>query len=310
MSKDDQQPPSSQDFNYSRGFDYGVKHFLSPKTDFITKVISETLLLSLDQAQLLINIGAIYLNNRRVLNDQQVLIKDYLRVHTKPRRFNFANFNWSKVILFENEDCVIINKPTGIPCHPSVDNQLENVLKFMTVALSQELFIVNRLDVPTHGVLVLAKTKKFVKHFNSLLAEHQVIKIYKASVKQNKNAPPLTNRIYTHYMKPSPRAPKIVVDSLMPDYDPCDLEILNIENSLSEASTQKITIRLITGRTHQIRAQLSHLGYPINGDLMYGSTHSIHSNNESPERIELQCFSLTFKLSPWAEITSTFNAPS
>ena len=89
------------------------------------------------------------------------------------------------------------------------------------------------------------------------------------------------------WLEPSPRAPKVVSKEQQPKWQECLLEILEfskLENGLGEAR-----IKLHTGRTHQIRAQLSVEGHPIVGDVAYGALKVWEE-----ERIELEACELAF----------------
>jgi 23S rRNA pseudouridine1911/1915/1917 synthase len=114
--------------------------------------------------------------------------------------------------------------------------------------------------------LVYAKTKNFLSLFNRLLAERGVQKIYRAVVEGQK----LTTGLYQHSMEPSPRAPKTVVEESRPGWQECRLQILSVKN-IDDFTAQSLEIELLTGRTHQIRAQLSALNAPIRGDVLYGA---------------------------------------
>ena len=76
-------------------------------------------------------------------------------------------------MLREEEDYVVIDKPGGVPTVPTVDNLYENCLHMTGRAIEARgpLRVTHRLDQPTSGGLVLAKTKAFCSHFNQLLSE-------------------------------------------------------------------------------------------------------------------------------------------
>lgn len=269
---------------YSNGFEYGVRHLLSPKSGLISDVLLSTLNISKDDLQKLFPLGSVYLEGNRILNDQEIVEGAYLRVHTKPRRFPANTYDWSERILFNDENFVVVDKPAGLPVHASVDNAIENLQCYLKAFLKTELFISHRLDVPTSGLLVIAKNKNFLSLFNHLLAQRAVEKIYCARVQGLK----LQEGLYTHYMEPSPRAPKKV--QLEPNdlWQKCQLRVLDVQN-FPQLHEQKVRVELLTGRTHQIRAQLSALRAPICGDVLYGATKKYDF-----ERIDLEAESLKF----------------
>lgn len=250
----------------SRGFEYGVRHILSQIDGKISTAVCLELNMAEDDFYSLLHLGAIYADGKRIHADTLVKTNDYLRVHTKPRRFNTAPIDWRKTILFENEHYLVINKPAAIPVHPTVDNIRENILACLETEINQQLYITHRLDVPTQGLIVYAKSKEFQSLFNKILIEQKVTKKYLARCEGQLA---LTGLI-EHYMEPSPRGPKKVSRLPQEGWIDCRLRIEQCRYHAADGNTL-VDIELLTGRTHQIRAQLSELGHPIVGDSTYGA---------------------------------------
>lgn len=251
-----------------RGFEYGVIHWRSQAPGRLCDQIQSTLGLDLDKLRTLFDLGAIYDDQKRISDWAWLLeIADagtYLRLHTQPRRFQIPD-NLAKHVLFVAEDFLVLNKPAGIPCHPTVDNKVENLVFALSQTRGEDLFVTHRLDVGTSGLLILARNKEFQRYFNRLLSEQKVTKIYEAQLEK-----PMTGtfpRELTHYMCPSPRAPKKLSLTPQPGWSPCRLRILEFQDC-------QIRIELLTGRTHQIRAQLGFEGFPLAGDQLYGASYS------------------------------------
>jgi 23S rRNA pseudouridine1911/1915/1917 synthase len=269
---------------YSNGFEYGVRHILSPKSGPLSDAILGSLGISLENFLELLHLGSVYVDGQRTRENKYVDEGSYVRVHTKPRRFPANIFNWHERILFQDENFVVVNKPAGLPVHPSVDNILENLQVYLSDFLQTEIFITHRLDVPTSGLLVLAKNRNFLPLFNHLLGQRHVEKIYRARVQGLH----LREGLFTHYMEPSPRAPKKVQAEPRTDWQQCQLKIFDIQN-FPDLQEQEVRIELLTGRTHQIRAQLAALGGPICSDLLYGA-----AKKYDLEQIDLEAESLKF----------------
>ena len=276
----------------AHGFEYGVKHFYSPADGLAIDIIQTAL--NLDQSVVLnlFLLGSVYINHQRVLDaNHAVNYGHQMRVHTKPRRY-FVGYDWKSRIIFEHDDFVILNKPSGLPSHPSVDNVIENSLTQLERALNIKLLISHRLDTTTEGLIVYGKKPEFVKAFNLQLQSKNIEKKYVALI-QTRDA--LPGRLI-HYMEPSPRAPKKVTPIFTEGWDECELLIeKQMDYKVTELiDLQLIHINLLTGRTHQIRAQLAEAGYPLVGDKMYGSELVWAGNSRSNAQVALKSYSIEF----------------
>lgn len=252
-------------------FDDGVKHFNNQKADLLSEILYEVLSLNSEDFRTLLKLGAIYANNERQIKDKFISENNFFRVHSKPRRYK-CDFPWSSLIIFENDFFLVLNKPSGIPSHPSVDNVIENSLTQTSLARKFPLFVTHRLDTLTSGLIVYGKKQSFVKSFNVQLEKRSIRKKYVALVESTQTFP---NRL-THYMDPSAGTPKNLSDKATEGWPICELEILAQKEVSSKLSCVKIG--LLTGRTHQIRSQLSHLQAPIMGDSLYGAKLPFQKN--------------------------------
>lgn len=273
-------------FVQKRGFDYGVEHRLVTKPQRLMDYLQSEVHLSTDGAQSLIQMGAIYLNQERTLTNEEIHSGDYLRIHTKPRRFEINQLKLSDILIDENSDFLVLNKPHGIPVHASVDNIKENLHAFLVSHYGPSIGVTHRLDIGTSGLIIFSKTKPFQKDFNSLLSTGSVNKFYRAIVHGETPITPLLE----HHMEPSPRAPKKVSRSQGPGWAYCKLEV--IDQEVPKKNFSELLLKLHTGRTHQIRSQLSFEGHPVLGDKLYGSPVSLKKDEWA-----LQSFSLSFEWS-------------
>ncbi len=262
-----------------RGYEYGVKHLLSSRMGPLLDVLEKDLDLSREDLKKLLQLGAVYVKGARIFTDLLLEAETYVRVHTKPRRFPANDHLWRHRLVFSNENFAVVNKPAALPCHATVDNVQENVLAYLAEDLGETFFLTHRLDVPTQGLLVVAKTKKFQSAFNQLVAAREFQKFYRALVEVSHAEAPLVFPVpgfYRHHMQVSPRAPKIVTNEENPHSQICDLEIL--EARAFQPGLYEVLIQLHTGRTHQIRAQMAALGFPIQGDHLYGAKKINHED--------------------------------
>ncbi len=249
----------------------GINHFTNLEANLLSEILCNELQTNTEQFKNLLMLGAIYVNNERQDKDKLIAEGSAFRVHSKPRRYN-CDFPWKDLIVFENDFYLVLNKPSGVPSHAAVDNILDNALTQTSQARNFPLFITHRLDTLTSGLIVYAKKPSFAKSFNVQMQHRKVRKKYVALVEGNKS---VTGKL-TNYMDPSPGSPKRLSDKPVEGYSLCELEIL--EQKLVSPVVTWVHINLLTGRTHQIRAQLSHLGAPILGDSLYGSKTDFQKN--------------------------------
>ena len=242
--------------------------------------------LSRDRSLELLGRGGIYVNQKREQRADRALSEsDIVRVHFYPRRFDLKT-NPPR-ILHQFTDFIIVMKPRGVPVHSTVDNTEENAVAYFERELGRKLFVTHRLDMGTRGILVVGLTAHFQKTFNRLLAEKQVTKKYRALVEK-----PLGTGTYVHWMQDTPRAPKTLALEEQSGWQRCELRV---ESCTGRGSLFEIEIALITGRTHQIRAQLSFMGAPIVGDKFYGSSKCLGDPWQgASDNFALDCFEMGF----------------
>lgn len=265
------------------GSDDGVRHFENSEPDLLSEILHDELNINYENFKSLIKLGAIYINNNRQIKDRFIFEKSVLRIHTQPRRFN-CGFDWKSLVVYENEFFLVLNKPSGVPSHPSVDNVIENAMTQTSLACQTTLFVTHRLDTLTSGLIVYGKKKSFVKDFNIQMIERTIQKKYAALVESHRPLP----LSLVHYMDPAKGVPKKLTLEVHPDWDLCKLEIL--EQKQVSASTRWVKINLLTGRTHQIRSQLAFVGAPVIGDYLYGAKQPFH-----PQSIALRSCAIEFK---------------
>lgn len=241
-----------------------VRHFEVQQSNLLSEILFDEYAVNSSGFKFLIELGAIYVNDERQIKDGFVFQNSVLRVHLKPRRYN-CDYNWKSLVVFENDFCLVLNKPSGIPSHPAIDNVSENSLTQTSLAKKVPLFVTHRLDTLTSGLIVYAKKQSFATSFNLQLQKRTIRKKYVALIESSLK---LAARL-THYMDPAGGSPKKLSDKQHESWSLCELEILEQKEISPKLSWVKIN--LLTGRTHQIRAQLSHLHAPIVGDSLYGA---------------------------------------
>ncbi|XP_065878414.1 RNA pseudouridine synthase 6, chloroplastic-like [Euphorbia lathyris] len=209
----------------------------------------------------------------------------YLRVYVHPRRFpRCYEIDWKSRIIAVTESYVVLDKPAGTSVGGTTNNIEETCVNFSTraLALATPLKTTHQIDNCTEGCVVLARTKEFCSDFQKKIREKEVMKLYLAL-----SASPVPIGVVTHYMRPVSIAPKLVSEEFRKGWYLCQLEVLECKKvPWPDAVTKEkysvedcgwplkdyayeCKINLLTGRTHQIRAQLAACGAPIVGDSMY-----------------------------------------
>lgn len=129
--------------------------------------------------------------------------------------------------------------------------------------------VCHRLDRPVSGVVVFAKTSKALARFNDMLKNREVGKHYWAVVKK---APPEDTMTLRNYLKRNEKQNKSYVYDKQ--VDGAKEAVLSFRTLAKGDNYRLLEVDLQTGRHHQIRSQLAHIGCPIKGDLKYGAERS------------------------------------
>ena len=179
-------------------------------------------------------------------------------------------------ILYEDNHIIIINKRVGdlVQGDQTKDAPLSDILKeYLKEKYNKPgavyLGVVHRLDRPTSGIVLFAKTSKALSRLNESFKNRETQKTYWAVVK---NTPEETSATLTHYLVRNPK--NNTSKAHIKEVPQSKIGILNY-TVLKRLNTYTILeVDLVTGRHHQIRAQLTAIGSPIKGDLKYGFDRS------------------------------------
>ena len=201
-----------------------------------------------------------YMNQKPELNDRLLV-----RVCENKKSENIVPVDIKLDIKYEDDDIIVINKAGDMPIHPSLNNYENSLANALMHYYKGENFVfrcINRLDKDTTGLTIVAKHFLSAGILNIAMQNRQIKRVYNAIVKD---------------------------DGRLPNADTVDLPIAREDDTLIKRKVSPdgqravthfkvlkrfekyslIELRLETGRTHQIRVHMSHIGAPLVGDYLY-----------------------------------------
>lgn len=185
---------------------------------------------------------------------------------------NIVPSNLPLDIVYEDEDLMIVNKPAGMPIHPSqgnYDNTLANAAAFY-YAQKGEPFVyrcINRLDRDTTGLLILAKHMYSASLLSAMVQNREIHREYLAAAA---GKVPLSGTICAPIGRVDGSTIERQVDKEHGEYACTHYERLAYKNGYS-----LVSLHLETGRTHQIRVHMKYIGYPLIGDFLYNPDYTV-----------------------------------
>jgi 23S rRNA pseudouridine1911/1915/1917 synthase len=216
-------------------------------------------------------------------------------------------------ILYEDKHLIVINKPPGMVVHPAPGQEAGTLVNALLHHCGAELTgiggvarpgIVHRLDKDTSGVMLAAKSEAAHTALTAMFAAHDIERVYLAVTR---GAPrPLVGRIATNIARSTSDRKKMAVvkekhfradhwsndetrgedDSLAGKPAITNYRVLETLGRLDSTGTQPaaalVECRLETGRTHQIRVHLAHIGAPVLGDQTYGKHRWLKADGKGP----------------------------
>ena len=261
-------------------------------------------------------------NYRLLLNDKVIIknlsignIKKSEKAENKIKKLQISQNElekYKKMVIFENEDFFIVNKAEKIPMHKGTGHKYGLSEVFKKIYKSENINFANRLDFETSGLVIGCKTLKFLRYISEKIRENKVHKKYFAIVHNRE----FKNENENEFLKSDSEKNKsnFKIENYLTT---AENKVIVSKNPISKESKKSITyfkyinieklknqreildllkknkyislldIELVTGRKHQIRAQLADKGLFIVGDRKYGI-------RDGSNRFFLCCYSLSF----------------
>jgi len=174
------------------------------------------------------------------------------------------DLNLGDLVLYKNNQLIAFSKPVAIGVQPDKTED-RSLLDFAEIYCKSNLHIIHRLDRPASGVVLFAKNKKALANLNQQFKDRKIEKTYLAVVK---NPPAEAEGHLVHYVyKNNVKNKSIAALEEKPGSKKAELKY-KVVGKIDNYTL--LEIELLTGRFHQIRAQLAAVGSPIKGDVKYG----------------------------------------
>lgn len=230
--------------------------------------MSDRLLLKLKK------LDKIYLNGNVTSANHSVLENDLIECYLdyEEDNSNIVPTEMSLNIIYEDEAYIVVNKPAGIPVHPSMDHYTDSLSNgiafyFNQIGLKKKIRPVNRLDKDTSGIVIFAKNEYIQECLVRQMKSKEFIKRYIAVV--NGNLDNLEGTINA----PIARKEGSIIERCVSETG--DIAITHYKVLKRKTDFDIVECILETGRTHQIRVHFAYLGHSLLGDTLYGTSSSL-----------------------------------
>ncbi|MBE6037785.1 MAG: RluA family pseudouridine synthase [Anaerofustis stercorihominis] len=287
-----------------------TKEYEGTRTDrFVSKYFPD---LPKGKIQKMLRKGDIRLNGKKTTGEVRLSEGDVVRVFTfdEEKKITVREDVGDINVIYEDESLICVMKPAGLVTHPDGnhnDSLSERLIKYLYLGKQQDgVFVsspLNRLDYNTSGIVLAAKTPSYARVLADLIAKNKVVKEYLALVDGEFTG---KRRVVSYATKNESENKMILSD----EQEENSLEMVSVFEAVETVGEYTLLkCRLITGKTHQLRAQLEHIGHPIIGDIKYANTASKTKTRQmSVKRQMLHCYKVTIPTD--FDTVKVYSAPS
>ena len=194
----------------------------------------------------------------------------------EPKKASLKPFEYKLNIIYEDEDIIVINKPSGIVMHPGAgnfDNTIVNALvnydknSLSNIGDKLRPGIVHRIDKNTSGLVVVAKNNRSHENLSNQFSDHTITRIYQLLIWGKIR--PSKGRIETLITRSSKNRQLMEVSRVKGKKAITNYKTLQVFENKNTPTLSLLECKLDTGRTHQIRVHMNYLGHSIVGDDKY-----------------------------------------
>ena len=211
--------------------------------------------------------------------------------------------------VYEDENILLADKQPGLICHPDENEKVNTLLTHVRAYLYQKGFrgangfqpaLVNRIDRFTGGLVICAKTEEAMHILNAKIRSHELTKLYLAAVHGAMR--PADGTLDSYILKDAVRSRVSVLHKEAPG---AQRAVTHYRTLARENGLSLVECELVTGRTHQIRAQFADAGHPLLGDRQYGAAQDARVNGQA-----LYAYGLRFAFETDADVLNDLNGRS
>ena len=240
---------------------------------FLRKRLKETALNTIFEY---IRTGKVKINGKKKKENYRLALGDmieikFLEEKENPKENQYKNLKvdrnkYMKMVFFEDENCLVINKSAGIAVHKGTGNDYGLAEIYKSLYKNENINFANRIDKETKGLLLGAKNLKFLRYLTEKIRNNELEKRYIAVVCGIVEEDEFT---IENFLKTTESKVIVSDEANGKAAKAVFKKIKTIKNKYTV-----LEVELITGRKHQIRVQLADMGFPVAGDKKYGNRNT------------------------------------
>lgn len=263
-----------------------LKYTIQENDKTVKTILTEKLKFSKRLSKKLELNDKILLNGKAVRLNKSIFAGDELSIEFDEKEDEYDAVDIPIEIIYEDDNLLIVNKQPNIVVHPTRSHQDDTIANGLAYYFKQnnihrKVRFVNRLDMNTSGIVIIAKNPYAHNQLSNQMKSNTVEKFYYAIVEG------IIEKSQGIINEPILRLnPEDIIRIVHPLGKEC---ITEFKREKTYNNMTLVKLKLITGRTHQIRVHMKHIGHTIVGDTLYGNENSLI------DRQALHCYEMKFK---------------